>query len=255
MELTFVVAANDRATLSTNLLASPCLRQHCCHELLVQEGYKSAAAAYNEALDRADHEIVVLVHQDVFLPEDWVPQLEAALKALAVSDPTWGVLGCWGVTEAGAGKGHVYTPGEGIVGQSFRKPEPVQTLDELLLVIRKPSPIRFNEKLPGFHFYGTDICMSAATMGLRSYAISAFCVHNARQYLAFPDDFYASYRVIKRIWKHRLPINTSCIRISRFDRDLRVRRAKEAYWKLTSISPERLPRSQDPKTILEHLGY
>lgn len=254
MELTFVVAANDHATLRDNLLASPCLRTGSHHKLVVQEGFRSAAAAYNAALDSSVGETVVFVHQDVFLPELWVSQLEASLKLLDTTDPRWGVLGCWGVTEAGVGKGYVYTPGEGIVGHQFCTPEPVQTLDELVLVIRKSSGIRFSANLPGFHLYGTDICMSAAANGLRSYAISAFCIHNARQYLFLPNDFYVSYKHMKRLWKPYLPINTSCIRISRFDRDFWVRRVKETYRRLISDVPDRLPRSENPQSILQQLS-
>lgn len=254
MQLTFVVTANDYATLHANLLASPCLQAGSGHTLIVQEGFDSAAGAYNEALERAATENIVFVHQDVFLPKSWVSELEESLAILATTDPEWGVLGCWGVTEAGAGKGYVYTPGQEVIGCPFKAPERVQTLDELLLIVRKSSAVRFSTTLPGFHFYGTDICMSAAARGLHSYAISAFCVHNACQYLFFPQDFYSSYKQIKRLWKDRLPISTSCIRISRFDTDYWVRRVRETYFRVTTRNPDRLPRSKDPQLIAASLG-
>ena len=40
-------------------------------------------------------------------------------------------------------------------------PARAATLDELLLVIRRDSPLRFDPSL-GFHMYGADICLQAA---------------------------------------------------------------------------------------------
>ena len=66
----------------------------------------------------------------------------------------------------------------------------VQTLDEIVLILKKSSGLRFDDSLPHFHFYGTDICLRAAQRGMRSYAISAFCVHNTHQTLVLPEEFY-----------------------------------------------------------------
>src|SRR5215831_4847840 len=129
LQPTIVSAVNDRAVLESNLLASSCLNCEHQHQIILQEGFTSAARAYNDALDRASNEIVVFVHQDVFLPESWLESLDCSLQLLAESDPDWGVLGCWGVTSAGIGVGHVYTPGQGVIGRAFRHPQPVQTLD------------------------------------------------------------------------------------------------------------------------------
>jgi hypothetical protein len=44
-------------------------------------------------------------------------------------------------------------------------PARVATLDEVLLVVRRDSPLRFYPAL-GFHLYGADICLQAAERGL-----------------------------------------------------------------------------------------
>ena len=132
----FVVAANDPDILSKNLLASPCLANGTSHELLILENHSSAAAAYNSGLKKCKNELVVFVHQDVYLPEDWVSSVEVALQAIEGRDPNWGVAGCWGVRGDGAKFGHLYTPGEGIIGDPMFRPEPVRTLDEVVLILR-----------------------------------------------------------------------------------------------------------------------
>src|ERR1017187_3635558 len=70
--LTFVVPVNDRAILEKNLLLSPGLKRPDGPRLLVQEGFRSAAAAYNNAIDKATNDFVIFVHQDVYLPESWL---------------------------------------------------------------------------------------------------------------------------------------------------------------------------------------
>lgn len=252
-KITFIVAANDRSILQNNLLASPCLQGAHPHQLIVQEGFASAAAAYNAALAQSVNEIVVFLHQDVYLPERWLTDLSLTLQQLDSRDPNWGVLGCWGLKQEGEGFGYLYTPGEAVIGHALEAPEQVQTLDELVLILRRSSGLKFNEELPGFHLYGTDICLTAAKMGLRSYAISAFCIHNSRQYFELPSDFYGCYRHVKRMWKDAMPIQTSCIRISRFDQDLWSRRLREIYRRVFYRTEQRGPRTEDPRVILNQL--
>jgi hypothetical protein len=251
-DYTFVVAANDRGILNKNLLASPCFQGNHGHQLLIQEGYSSAALAYNAGLERSTNELVIFVHQDVFLPQGWLGDLSSALETLVHTDPEWGVLGCCGLRRDGIRFGHLYTPGAGIIGYPMQ-PQPVQTLDEVLLIVRKSSGLMFDDRLPGFHFYGTDICLTAATRGMRCYAVSAFCIHNSCQYFEFPKEFYSCYRRIKNKWRDELPIQTSCIRVSSFDRDLWKRRVRRAIAFITGRSLQRGPRIEDPTIILKQI--
>lgn len=252
-QYTFVVAANDRGILNKNLLASRCLGKDSPHEFLIFEGYSSAACAYNRGLDQSKNEVVVFVHQDVYLPHEWLPSVEMALREIERSDPDWGVVGCWGVRHDRAKFGHLYTPGDGIAGAPFDQPERVRTLDEVVLILRKSSGLKYDEGLAGFHFYGADICLAAARAGKQSYAVSAFCVHNSRQYFDYPSDFYESYRYIKKKWKHCLPIQTSCICVSRYDWDLKKRAIRRALFKATGRPLGRGSRLEDPRSIVNLL--
>jgi hypothetical protein len=251
--ITFVSAVNSREVLAQNLLASPCLRSTGRHEVLIQENYPSASAAYNDALRKAANELIVFVHQDVFLPDAWLSQVEESLRCLEEKDPDWGVAGCWGARADGDLCGHIYSSGLGVLGREFKQPVPVQTLDEIVLIFRRASGFTFDETLPHFHFYGTDICMKAAERGLQCYAISAFCIHNTRQILRLPDEFYTCYAHVKRTWKKRLPIQTSCIRISRFDAEMRVRKLEEVCRHGLPGGRQPAPRGMDPQRILKDL--
>ena len=71
-------------------------------------------------------------------------------------------------------------------------PARVATLDELLLVVRRDTPLRFDPAL-GFHLYGADICLQAAERGLAVVALGALCHHNSRS-VGLPQAFFQARR-------------------------------------------------------------
>jgi hypothetical protein len=250
MQVTFVVTVNRRDILENNFLASPCLRGPHPHQILIQEGFASASKSYNDGIDRSTNDLIVFVHQDVILPENWFSDLELALAHLEVDDPEWGVLGCYGERLHGYGRGYVYSSGLGIVGRPFERPARIQTLDEIVLILRKSSGLRFDDSLPHFHMYGADICMRAEEKGRNNYAISAFCIHNTQPSLILPDEFYECYRHVKRTWKHRLPIRTTCIRVTRFDLAMYRKRLGEMYIRYIHWKEFGGSRATDVKKLL-----
>ena len=227
--ITFVVAVNSLKLFESNFSISPCLRGSHNHEILVQEHFPSAAKAYNDAIERSTNELIVFCHQDLVLPEGWIMELDEALAYLERFDSNWGVLGCSGMTRDRRHWRYVYSSGLGISGKPLVRPEPVQTLDEIVLVLRKSSDLRFDEQLPHFHFYGTDICLKAASLGMTSYVITAFCIHNTHQSLILPKEFYGCYQYIRNAWKKNLPIQTTCVRITRSNIPIYLRRLRELY--------------------------
>jgi hypothetical protein len=248
---TIVAAVNDMEVLQKNLCLSPDIKNGSV-QLITKRNYQAASLAFNEAIEEATNEIIIFVHQDVYFPETWFSGLKKSLSYLEKEKISWGVLGCFGSRPGGAGGiGRVYTNGMGFHGHEIDKPEPVQTLDEIVLVIRKSSGLRFDPTLPHFHMYGTDICMSAKERGMMSYAIPAFCVHNTNQLVNLPKEFYNCYRHVKSRWSKYLPIYTSCITISRFDGELRLRTIREAYKRLLSKSNMPAYRVEDPRSLLK----
>ena len=94
--ISIAVSVNNQEVLQKNLLLSPGLLQNGRNQLIVREQFQSASLAYNSALDAAENDIVVLVHQDVYLPETWLVDLNRCLASLERSSVNWGVLGCYG---------------------------------------------------------------------------------------------------------------------------------------------------------------
>jgi hypothetical protein len=215
MNWSLAVATNDEHLLNTCLLSSPDVGS--ASQVIVQRGYRSAALAYNGAIDAADSDIVVLAHQDVYLPPGWLGAMSRSLEWLEMHEIEWGVLGVCGLNQTGNWVGHVFCTGLMCpIGGPFAEPAGARTLDELLLIVRKPSGLRFDEALPGYHLYGTDICLEAAAMGLSNFAIPAFCIHNTNGYGMLPRDFWNNYLMLRKKWRSELPIKTPCTEITGF---------------------------------------
>lgn len=210
-----IVAVNNEEVLKQTLLASPAVDSSC--QVIPMTGYKSAAEAYNAGLKRADHELVVFAHQDVYLPGDWLTQVDRAVTQLNRTDPEWGVLGLFGVQDnpEGTKVGYCYSTGLGLtLGAPFSCPIEATSLDELVLIVRRSSNLSFDERLPGFHFYGTDICLTARELLMKSYIISAFCIHNSNGIQYFPREFWRGYAYMRNKWRNVLPVTTCCTRIT-----------------------------------------
>ena len=215
MKWDVVVAANHESLLQACLLSSPAIRD--AGQVMVQRGYGSAGQAYNAGLAKANSEIVVFAHQDVYLPAGWDDCLNAAISRLSSRDPQWAVMGVFGISSARKRHGYMYCTGlQKILGQPFQDPMECLSLDEVLLVLRRSSGLSFDEQLPGFHLYGTDLCLEAQRRGLNAYIVPAFCVHNTAGMKFLPRAFWRGYFYLRRKWRDRLPIKTPCTTITRW---------------------------------------
>ncbi|MPZ20441.1 MAG: hypothetical protein GEV06_21385 [Luteitalea sp.] len=247
---TITVSVNHEEVLQQNLLLSPGLLNGGRNQLVIKRRFPSASLAYNSAIEEAENDIVIFVHQDVYLPDTWFACLKSCLAFLEETQVSWGVLGCFGSRKgAEGGLGRVYTSGLGWHGRLVTRPEPVETLDEILLVIRKSSGLRFDPRLPHFHLYGTDICMKARERGLANYAFQGLCVHNTNQLLSLPREFYTCYRYIRSKWSRYLPIYASCMKISFLNGELCRKWIVEAGHQLLGTRRQAKTRVEDPRVF------
>lgn len=241
-------ASNSDAILTANLGQSPLLQKGIA--LHVERGAPSATVAYARALGATSAEIVVLVHHDVFLPRGWDHLLVARLEELAARHPDWAVAGAYGVAPDHRQFGPVWTSSLGqIIGRVPLQPEAVQSLDEMLIVLRRSSGLRFDPSQPGWHMYGTDIVCAARAAGRGAYAIGLPCIHNDRFHDALGADFSESYRWMQRKWQRFLPIQTPVTKISRSGLHLWRER-----WNMRGSRGFRLADAVDTGTPAEELA-
>ncbi len=214
-EWTLIVAVNHEEVLQGTLLKSPDIDDRC--QLVLKRGYASAGQAYEAGIAEAKNEILVFAHQDVYLPQGWLNGVRGCMAQLHHRDPNWGVLGPSGVANSTDFVGYVHSTGlRRTLGAPFDRPIECLTLDEMLLIMRRSSGLMFDDRLPGFHLYGTDICLQARRRNVKSYVIPAFCIHNSNGIVRLPKSFWQAYLYLRRKWWKQLPISTTCTTITRW---------------------------------------
>ncbi|MGD0203959.1 MAG: glycosyltransferase [Candidatus Bathyarchaeia archaeon] len=198
--------------------------------------YKNAAQAYNYAGSKANGDYLIFVHQDVFfLFRGWLKEIEDYLSTL--SDV--GVAGLAGMVKPRFlnefelfsryfllnkignyrlwfslyGRGNLLQEigGQPGPGRIISEPVPVQTVDELMLIV--PAKVfetnKFDEKVcDNWHLYGVDFSLTVSKKGLKTYVLPSSAIHHSGGKI---DSFYVQ-TLKKLIEKHEMEkiINTTC---------------------------------------------
>jgi hypothetical protein len=246
-------AVNDDEVLHSNLHASP-LPWDTEIPLVTERGCSCAGQAYNRALDRSDAEIVIFAHQDVYLPKGWCGKLRAAVEALETRGETWAILGIVGIDRRGVLVGRSWSNGlHQEIDRRRLALTSVQSVDELVIVLRRASGLRFDGELPGFHLYGTDIVQSAIAAGLGAYVFDGPVVHNSLPVSRLDGSYRRAYRYMQRKWTSRLPIETTVVPLTRSGWALFNWRARN--WIRGSRRLQVTRRCASPARMAQELGY
>lgn len=149
--------------------------------LLDNSKNQSVSSLYAAAYPRAQHDLLVHLHSDVLLPDDFYHNFIRKFANISAIDPEWGVLGTAGILADwnGTGPRRVKTSISSMNG-TFHSGEDnmvMQSFDEAFLVIRRGSSIMFDPQLPGLDLYGTDIVLSARHTGRQAYLLNLHIRH------------------------------------------------------------------------------
>lgn len=202
MIYSIIIASSNEEILNKNILSSPNLHSH---QIIVQRGYTNICKAYNDAIKQCNNEYIILVHQDVYLPEDFFTHLTNSIKKL--ENEEWEILGVAGIDINNKFSGYVNDRGN-VIGDSSKLPCEANTLDELLLVIKNKNLV-FDENITNHHLFGTDICLQIRDKNKKAFIINAFCHHNSSLVGNVPIEFYDTGNYIKNKWKYKFPIITT----------------------------------------------
>ena len=211
--VSIVCVYNDPAVLESCLAASVKAGQGASRQTEVipvdnvSGAFASAGAALNHGARMARNEVVVFVHQDVYLHS--LPALEAAAATL-LADPSLGVLGAVGVDHRGEVVGAVrdrVVP----LGRSTSVPVDVDSLDEVLFMVTRSQVLR--EPLSespdlAWHAYAVEYCLRMRASGRRAAAVDIPLTHNSMTTnLARLD---VAHRSVGHTYAGLVPIRTTC---------------------------------------------
>jgi hypothetical protein len=251
--ISVAAAVNDRAILADCLARSPDIVGGTL-SLKTYEGFATAGTAYNQALDECDAPWLLLAHQDVYLPTGFAARITHALEALSETAPDWAVAGVVGGTQSGAVIGQVWCSGNArLIEGTATLPARAATLDELIIIIRRDSGLRFDEQLPSFHLYAADIILSAQAAGHSTWVVGAPVVHHSRPVVNLGGGYAQAWNYMRRKWRAQLPIpNLVCpitqSRLTLWEKDLRIRFANRGR-------SARGDAPGDPVEIAKRLGF
>jgi len=96
-----------------------------------------------------------------------------------------------------------------MVGAAIEKPQKVESFDELVLVVRQDAGLQFDDNLPGYHLYGTDIAQTALAAGRTAYAFDGPVIHNSMPIRRLDRSYRRAYDYMRGKWAGKLPILTS----------------------------------------------
>jgi SAM-dependent methyltransferase len=165
-------------------------------------------ALYNETAESLSSSPCWLVfcHQDFFLYKDLNPLLHGLDKSAV-----YGVIGA----RLGSNKffGKVQQTDGSYIGVRLENPEPVQTVDEMCIIVHSSlfrKGLRFDDRFK-FHFYGADFCLQAYSQGFDVKAVQVTCQHKSRTVRGDLDsaEYADSKRLFREKWKRFLPIRTT----------------------------------------------
>lgn len=135
-----------------------------------------AYSGLNAMLNEARGRYVILCHQDIRLLTCGRKDLDARLVELEAADPSWALAGNAGGVAAGQLAVRITDP-HGANQSVGTFPARVMSLDENFIIVKREARIGFSNNLSGFHFYGADICLNAATAGWNAYVIDFHVAH------------------------------------------------------------------------------
>lgn len=179
--------------------------------------FRSAGAALNHGARRAQHDVVVFVHQDVYIHDmDRVADVAALL-----SDDAWGVLGANGVTHEGEIMGRLRDRIE-LVGNDSPLPTEVDSLDEVMFMVRRDRVVRYpliEDPDLAWHAYAVEYGLRMRSKGLGVGAVNLAITHNSLSINLNRLD--VAHRRVASLHPSRLPLFTTCGRIDKGESKLR----------------------------------
>ncbi len=247
-------AVNERTTLAQCLARSPDIMSGA-FRLMVYEGYSSAAKAYNAALNTCgDADYVIFAHQDVYLPYGSYARIRAELQRLSAIAPNWAVAGVIGGDATRTIIGETWCSGHRrILGHRVKAPTQVETLDEMLLIVRRAPNFDFDVNLPSFHLYGADIILAAAKVGMSAWVIDLPAIHHSKSVISLGGGYWQAYQYMQRKWAAQLPIYNLVCPLERGPWRYLITEAR-LRWRYRNLVERPEPRG-DPAQIARELGY
>lgn len=168
--------------------------------------FTSAGAALNHGARLARHDVIVFVHQDVYLHSlDRIAQ-----AATTMAGDAWGILGANGVANDGRSVGRLRDRVQ-LIGANSPDPSEVDSLDEVLFLVRRDRVLReplSEDPQLAWHAYAVEYGLRLRSKGLRVGAVNLAITHNSLTINL--DKLDVAHRRVAQLHPNLLPVATTC---------------------------------------------
>ena len=205
MKVTFICCYNNSEELNSMLLPSfNMLDKRICNIILInslEEGYKSAAEAYNKAIKRHINDIgdiLVFCHQDIAF--DNVTFLQNIISELTENPDQ--IIGFAGIDTNGTVFSNLkYQENKQFITRNqIKTKKKVATLDECCFATSKTvyQKFKFDEYVCNhWHLYAVELCCNAKLCGIPSYVMPDVIYHKKKN----NGGMYTDKHFLKSMWR------------------------------------------------------
>lgn len=185
MQMISIICAYNDPEVLTGCLINSLKYQDAPYQLIAIDNtdgkYKSAPVLLNKAAEKAIHDYIMFVHQDVALrSRTWLSEAEKQIRFL----DSFGAAGVAGKDSNGVLHASVWNgfPPWFVGSKKLTRPVTVQTVDGCLMVVPRQlfKSISFDaETCPGWYFYIANYCLDLARSGYKVYVLPHEIYHKS----------------------------------------------------------------------------
>jgi hypothetical protein len=154
-----------------------------------------AYTAINRFIQEAKGKYVIICHQDILF-RDSRKYLEELIGQTDTLDPDWAVLSNAGAVAPNYFSMLVSYP-DGTTVKKGNPPQKLCTVDEHFILLKASANLAASADLKGFHFYGTDLCLVADTLGYSAYSIPFNILHKSKGKIN-PEFYDLKHTIVKK---------------------------------------------------------
>ena len=205
MKVTFICCYNNSDELNSMLLSSLNILDKDIYNIILinsfDEGYKSAAEAYNKTIEQREHEIgdiLIFCHQDIAF--DNVTFLQNIISELT-ENPNQ-IIGFAGIDTHGSVLSNLqYQENKQFITRNqIKAKEKVVTIDECCFATSKTVylKLKFDEYVCNhWHLYAVELCCNARRNEISSYVMPDIIYHKKNN----NGGMYTDKHFLKSMWR------------------------------------------------------
>ena len=192
---------NDKKLLENNLAFSLEEQKGVEYEFVPVDNmtgrFENMSKAYNFGFNLSKGNILIFSHQDVVFGDDYfLHNICSWFKYSGLEN--FGLAGLIGVDKDGKVRG-LAKVNDTINGIPVDRPTEVVSVDDFLIITTRECFLKagkFDENLPGWHGYSMDLSILLRSIGLLTFVIPFFAIHNSNNRAIEVSDLQKSLKYI-----------------------------------------------------------